>query len=116
MPLTIQNRRLFLILITASAILVLPLVAMQFSKEVKWTASDFAVAGLLLFGTGFLIQMALRKTKKGALRILVVLGVLLWNEPFPPGRAAGYAIIGCALLAYGSEAALYRRRRGGAAA
>lgn len=77
MPLTIQNRRLFLILITASAILVLPLVAMQFSKEVKWTASDFAVAGLLLFGTGFLIEMALRKTKKGALRILVVLGVLL---------------------------------------
>ncbi len=77
MPLTIQNRRLFLILITASAILVLPLVAMQFSKEVKWTASDFAVAGLLLFGTGLLIEMALRKTKKGALRILVVLGVLL---------------------------------------
>lgn len=77
MPLTIQNRRLFLILITASAILVLPLVAMQFSKEVKWTASDFAVAGLLLFGTGFLIEMALRKTKKGALRILAVLGVLL---------------------------------------
>ncbi len=58
-------------------VLLLPLVAMQFTSEVHWTASDFVVAGVLLFGTGLLIELVLRKTKKGAWRILAVLGLML---------------------------------------
>ena len=42
----------FLALATASLLLI-PLVAMQFSTGVVWTLSDFVVAGTLLFGTGF---------------------------------------------------------------
>ena len=64
-------------MLAASMVLLLPLVAMQFTSEVQWSASDFVVAGILLFGTGLLIEMVLRKTKKGVLRILAVLGVLL---------------------------------------
>ena len=64
-------------MLAASMVLLLPLVAMQFTSEVQWSASDFLVAGILLFGTGLLIEMVLRKTKKGVLRILAVLGVLL---------------------------------------
>ena len=58
-------------------VLLLPLVAMQFTSEVQWTASDFVVAGVLLFGMGLLIELALRKTKKGAWRIFAVLGLML---------------------------------------
>ncbi len=58
-------------------VLLLPLVAMQFTSEVQWTASDFVVAGVLLFGTGLLIELVLRETKKGAWRILAVLGLML---------------------------------------
>lgn len=64
-------------MLAASMVLLLPLVAMQFTSEVQWSASDFLVAGILLFGTGLLIEMVMRKTKKGVLRILAVLGVLL---------------------------------------
>lgn len=34
------------------ALLLIPLIAMQFTAEVVWTLSDFIVAGALLFGTG----------------------------------------------------------------
>ncbi len=64
-------------MLAASMVLLLPLVAMQFTSEVQWSALDFVVAGILLFGTGLLIEMVLRKTKKGVLRVLAVLGVLL---------------------------------------
>lgn len=74
---TAQNQRLSIILLTASLVLLLPLIAMQFTSEVHWTSSDFVVAGFLLFGTGLLIELVLRKTKKGAWRILAVLGLML---------------------------------------
>ena len=34
----------------AAIILLLPLVAMQFSNEMNWGLGDFAIAGVLLFG------------------------------------------------------------------
>lgn len=34
-------------------ILCIPLIAMQFSQEVDWSASDFSIMGLLLFSVGF---------------------------------------------------------------
>ena len=39
-------------LVTA-LLLLIPLLAMQLTDEVAWTPADFAVAGALLFGTGF---------------------------------------------------------------
>jgi hypothetical protein len=52
-------------------ILLLPLVAMQFTDEVDWGVADFVVAGVLLGGSGLLLQrLAARKAGN------VVLGVL----------------------------------------
>lgn len=38
-------------------LLLIPLIAMQFIDEVKWTLSDFVIAGIFLFGTGFFISL-----------------------------------------------------------
>lgn len=69
----------------AAALLSVPLIAMQFTNEVVWTASDFAVMGFLLFATAFCIDFILRKVpKRGqrffyiALCLLVLL--LVWAE------------------------------------
>lgn len=35
-------------------LLMIPIIGMQFSEEVLWTLSDFIVAGILLFSTGFI--------------------------------------------------------------
>ena len=80
-----QERRPLLILLTLVAALLIPLIAMQFTTEVRWTTFDFIVAGVLLLGTGLLIEIVLRKTDRGALRILAILAVLaifvlIWLE------------------------------------
>ena len=44
----------------AALLLLLPLVAMQFTKEVVWDVADFAVAGALLFGAGLTYELVAR--------------------------------------------------------
>ncbi len=72
-----NNKRLTFILITATILLLIPLVAMQFTEEVNWTLSDFLVAGVLLFGTGLLCELILRKVKKVKLRIALCIAILI---------------------------------------
>lgn len=66
-------------------LLSIPFIAMQFSKEVNWSLSDFAIAGLILFGTAFTINLILEKfksTKSRLILILIALAilVLIWIE------------------------------------
>lgn len=72
-----NNNRITIILSAAGLLLLLPLVAMQFTSEVNWTFSDFIVAGILLFGTGGLIELAMRKFNKVGTRVWVILGILI---------------------------------------
>lgn len=74
---TANNNRLTLICSIAGLLLLLPLIAMQFTSEVNWTFSDFIVAGVLLFGTGGLIELAVRKIHKVITRVWVILGILV---------------------------------------
>ena len=61
----------------ASALLLLvPLVAMQFTEEVRWDLADFIVAGALLFGAGLMYQLLARTTDNLAYRAAVAVGVL----------------------------------------
>ena len=80
-----KMKRIVILLAVVAAILLVPLVAMQFSDEVRWTLSDFAVAGLLLLATGGLIEIVLRKIKnvsyrKIAIALILLAFVLTWIE------------------------------------
>lgn len=55
------TRSLLRVLLATAAILLVPLVAMQFTAEVNWSAGDFLVAGFLLSGTGLLLEWAAKK-------------------------------------------------------
>lgn len=72
-----KNKRLIIILVAAAILLLIPLVAMQFTNEVNWGISDFAIMGILLFGTGLLCELVMRKVKSIESRIAICLVVLL---------------------------------------
>lgn len=64
-------------------ILLLPLVAMQFTDEVNWTLSDFVFAGILLFGSLGAYEVAARKTgnffyRAGAGVGIAAIFLLIW--------------------------------------
>jgi hypothetical protein len=66
-------------------LLLIPLIAMQFTNEVNWNLLDFIVSGVLLLGTGLLCEFVLRKVKKIRLRIvicvaLLIMLLLIWAE------------------------------------
>ncbi|SFA45928.1 hypothetical protein SAMN04488511_105195 [Pedobacter suwonensis] len=58
-------------------ILSIPLIAMQFTTEVKWDLSDFLVAGALLFSTGLALELVIRNLKSGTLRTIVLIVILI---------------------------------------
>lgn len=80
-----QNKRLLGIVLTVVFLLLIPLIAMQFSPEVDWNLADFVIIGILLLGTGLLIELVLRKIKSTESRIvfiaiLLLLLFLVWAE------------------------------------
>jgi hypothetical protein len=69
------TKHLILIVLAAASILLVPLLAMQFTNEVSWDGFDFAVAGGLLVGTGLMYELTARKLR--SLRYRAVVGVAL---------------------------------------
>lgn len=53
----------------AALLLLLPLVAMQFSDEVVWNVTDFVFFGTMLFGAGVALELAARRSGSPAYRI-----------------------------------------------
>lgn len=53
-----------------------PLLAMQFTAEVAWSAGDFIVAGALLFAAGMAYVVAARRARNGRQRLAIALLVL----------------------------------------
>ena len=47
-----QKKKLVRVVVGSAVILLVPLVAMQFTDEVNWDLADFVIAGTLLTGTG----------------------------------------------------------------
>jgi len=80
-----MNKRIALILAATVAVLLIPFIAMQFTNDVSWGSEDFLVAGVLLFGTGLLVDFVLRKVKSRSTRmiaiaLIIIALVLVWVE------------------------------------
>ncbi len=80
-----KNKRLKIILISISALLLIPLIAMQFSTEVIWSLSDFVIMGALLLGVGLAFEFLLRKVSSSKRRVIIggiilVIFLLIWAE------------------------------------
>lgn len=64
-------------------VLLLPLIAMEFTGEVVWDLADFAVAALLLGATGLAVELAAHRSAQHAYRAAAALAaagvlVLVW--------------------------------------
>jgi uncharacterized membrane protein len=80
-----KSKRLFTILGVMLSLLFIPLIAMQFTDEVKWTAFDFLVMGALLVIVGLIMELILSKFPLFKHRllygiILLAAFLLIWVE------------------------------------
>lgn len=66
----IRKKSLLRVLAGTAAILMLPLLAMQFTSEVNWTGSDFVVAAVLLGVTGLALELAMGRLANMKRRLL----------------------------------------------
>lgn len=82
---TLANNAMFGWLGIATAIILLvPLIAMQFTNDVNWNLSDFVIMGILVFGFGSMFILIARKVDRDS-RLLLGLAILaafmyVWAE------------------------------------
>jgi len=78
-----NKKSLFWIAGVTIGLLLIPLIAMQFTSEVNWSLSDFVIMGVMIFVTGTMINLTRLKMSKykiaGVLTILVLF-LWLWAE------------------------------------
>ena len=73
----INQNRLIGIVIVVVLLLLIPLIAMQFTDQVQWNLFDFMIAGALLMGAGLIGELVASNIKKPKHRNLVLLGLIL---------------------------------------
>jgi hypothetical protein len=79
-------------------VLLLPLVAMQITDEVDWGVADFVLAGVLLGGTGLLLELAVRKPRNLAYRAAAVAVAVAAIALGEADDAPGLVLFGCLLI------------------
>ncbi|MFZ1683354.1 MAG: hypothetical protein WAU88_04395 [Candidatus Zixiibacteriota bacterium] len=77
-----RRKNIIIIVVATALLLMVPLVAMQYTEEVKWSVIDFVVAGILLLGAGLTYEFV--ANRGGSLAYRVGVGV---------GCAAGLGLI-----------------------
>lgn len=78
-----MHRAILRIALVTACLLLVPLLAMQFTDEVVWDLADFVVAGVLLFGAGLTYELVARKGGTTAYRAAIGIAVgtgliLIW--------------------------------------
>ena len=73
------------IVVSVALILMIPLIAMQFSSDISWGVGDFLLAGALLLAAGFVGNVAVERIVKRshAMAVIIVLILVLlyvWAE------------------------------------
>ena len=66
-------------------LLMIPLIAMQLTDEVKWSLFDFIIMGAMLSITGLVGEVILKKVKKSKHRLILYITIvmiffLIWAE------------------------------------
>lgn len=76
----LHSRRIFLWLAVATLVLLLvPLVAMQFTAQVRWSGLDFAAMAVLIMGfASTFVMLARRQPNRLWLAVVMVLAFLLF--------------------------------------
>ena len=77
--------RLLRLGVATGLVLLIPLVAMQFTKELNWGVEDFVIMGVLLFAMGLIYELAVRRIQVSTRRIiagvvLALIFILIWAE------------------------------------
>ncbi|NOT73574.1 MAG: hypothetical protein HOP08_01510 [Cyclobacteriaceae bacterium] len=80
---TTFSQSVLIVAIVTGVLLSIPLIAMQFSNEVDWSAADFIVMGALIFGIGFSYVLITRYVTNLVYRIAVAMALgstflLIW--------------------------------------
>lgn len=115
------TKSILLVALATGLLLLIPLVAMQYTQEVNWTFSDFVFAAVVLFGAGLTFLLVARMgdnaTYRVAAGVAVLAGLLLvWanaavglvgSEDNPANLLYG-AVLGVALI--GALVARFRAR------
>ena len=104
---------------TAAALLLTPLVAMQFTSEVNWTPSDFAFAGIMFGTVGAIYEFTVHRTSShyyrgGVALALAAAFLIIWangavgmiGDEGDPANLMFAGVLGIALL--GSVLARFR--------
>jgi hypothetical protein len=81
----VKNKNFIIFISVVALLLLIPLIAMQFTNEVKWTLIDFIVAAALLLGTGLTCNFVMQKVKNIKLKVAICLAILaalllIWVE------------------------------------
>jgi len=79
------NQRILIIIAAVAALLLVPLIAMQFDTGVNWSPFDFVVAGGLLLGTGLAYEFVARRVSALSYRLGVAIALtaglmLIWGN------------------------------------
>ena len=72
MPDSSLRKALGVVAAATALLLLVPLVAMQFTSEMNWGPGDFLVAACLLFITGTAMALAVRQARRTAHRVAMV--------------------------------------------
>lgn len=70
------TKRLTVWAVVITFILMIPLVAMQFTNEVNWDLTDFVVMGSILFGVGIAYELVARRSEKTVYRLAFSVGLV----------------------------------------
>ena len=83
-PRLMRNTVFAWLALATGLLLLIPLIAMQFTTEVNWDETDFIVMGLLLYGSGSLFVLLARKLpRRHWMAVGIATGVLfvyVWAE------------------------------------
>lgn len=69
-------KRLLTWVVVIALVLSIPLIAMQFTSEVRWDIMDFVIMGGVLLGMGIVYELIARRSDKSVYRAAFAIGLL----------------------------------------